>query len=65
MLFHSHEFLLLLAFTLVAFRFLAAGFTMPRDVDFCDFGHTNVSGGEAYTRWLADSRDEILTSARP
>jgi hypothetical protein len=44
---------------------VTAGFTMPRDVDFCYFGHITVSGGEAYTRWLANIRDEILASARP
>jgi hypothetical protein len=42
-----------------------AGFEMPRDADFCDYGHTNIAGGEAFTRWLAVQRGEILRIGAP
>lgn len=36
------------------------GFQAPSDQDFCDYGHMNAAGGEAYTRHLARRRSSLL-----
>ena len=39
---------------------LSAGFAPPRDGDYCDYGHMNRSGGEAFSRRLARHGDTLL-----